>query len=128
TGHRPAAGSPAPPPAGSVLRDMRRELRKEAEGLRRRPVALVVPVASIRVSAAVPEAVPAERVEFAGARGIERQPQVSERHDVLLEPITPMAARLRHRVALYDHVAFSVDDVCGIGYAVVARIGPRPVG
>ena len=25
-------------------------------------------------------------------------------------------------------MAFSVDDVCGIGYAVVARIGPRPVG
>src|SRR2546425_7165208 len=43
---------------------------------------------------------PTEGVDLAGARIVQREAEVPERHDVLLEPVTPVVVRLRNRVTL----------------------------
>ncbi len=78
------------------------ELREEPLRVELRPVLGAVEVPEESVAGPDAVAIAAERVHLARARGIEGEPEVRERHRVLLQPVAPVVIRLGERVALLD--------------------------
>src|SRR6266540_528436 len=112
-----------------IVGDVGTELRQEALRIQLLPVLVAVEIAEESVPRAGTVAVAAERVHLTGAAGIERHPEVGERHQVLLEPVAPVVVRLRQRIVfLQDSAGQRVDH---IRHAVLVRqedIGPGAVG
>src|SRR5207247_5941202 len=125
---RPPTGRPAPPARSRIVRHVGGELGQEAHWVDLRPVQLAVTVPPVSVPGPLAEAVPTEGIELACAGIVQRQAEVPQSHSVLLEPVAPVAAWLRDRVALDHHLALAVDGVRKVRHAVVTRIGPRPIG
>src|SRR5712664_755952 len=81
------------------------ELRQKTLGVELRPVLVAIEIAPETISGTVAVAVAAKRVHLAGSAGIERHPEVRERHRVLLETVAPVVVRLRERVAFLNDAA-----------------------